>query len=76
MHFRFVYEDGHTVDKPIDEVDVKNVDPALVRGLRYVDLIKVSYVPQVSVKLVEEKQKQTEQESQEQPKKRSRKKAA
>lgn len=78
MHFRFTYEDGHTVDKNVDEVDVKNVDPSLVKGLRYVDLIKTSYVPQVSVRLVEEKPKQEEtaqQDQQEQPKKR-RKRAA
>lgn len=74
MHFRFTYDDGHTVEKGYDEVDVKNVDPALVKGLRYVDLIKTSYVPQISVRLVEEKPVKEEQQPEE-PKKRARKKA-
>ena len=73
MHYRFTYEDGHTVDRELEEVDVRKVDPSWVKGLRYVDLIKTTYVPEVSVRLVEEKPEAAAEEA---PKKRTRKKAA
>ena len=73
MHYRFVYEDGHTVEKEMDEIDVRSVDPSLVKGLKQVDLIKTTYVPQVSVRLVEKTEQTASEEA---PRKRARKKTA